>query len=83
MPVDHIVDSSEPRGRVDIQVGPARRRRWSDEVKRPIVADGLAAQRMDQGERADLLRIEVIRLSNARMTKTFGWAGDCAPWTTS
>src|SRR5215204_2779134 len=40
--VDHIVDSFEPRGRVDIQVGPARRRRWSDEVKRRIVAESFA-----------------------------------------
>jgi transposase len=40
--VDHIVDSSEPRGRVDIQVGVGRRRRWSEEVKGRIVAESFA-----------------------------------------
>jgi transposase len=40
--VDHIVDSSEPRGRVHIQVGPGRRRRWSDEAKGRIVAESFA-----------------------------------------
>jgi transposase len=40
--VDHIVDASEPRGRVEIQVGPGRRRRWSDEAKGRIVAESFA-----------------------------------------
>ena len=40
--VDDIVDSSEPRGRVYIQVGPGRRRRWSDEAKGRIVAESFA-----------------------------------------
>ena len=40
--VDHIVDSSEPRGRVHIQVGPGRRLRWSDEAKGRIVAESFA-----------------------------------------
>jgi transposase len=41
--VDHIVDASEPRGRVDIRIGVGRRRRWSDEAKGRIVADSYAA----------------------------------------
>src|ERR1700686_2730552 len=40
--VEHIVDASKPRGRVDIQVGAERRRRWSDEVKGRIVAESYA-----------------------------------------
>jgi transposase len=40
--VDHIIDGSVPRGRVDIQVGVGRRRRWSDEVKGQIVAESYA-----------------------------------------
>ena len=40
--VDHIVDASQPRGRVDIQVGVVRRRRWSDEIKGRIVAESYA-----------------------------------------
>jgi transposase len=40
--VDHIVDASELRGRVDIRVGVGRRRRWSDEAKGRIVAESYA-----------------------------------------
>jgi transposase len=40
--VDHIVDISEPRSRVDIRVGVGRRRRWSDEAKGRIVAESYA-----------------------------------------
>jgi transposase len=40
--VDHIVDASELRGRVDIRVGDGRRRRWSDEAKGRIVAESYA-----------------------------------------
>ena len=37
--VDHIVDASERRGRIDIRTGVGRRRRWSDEVKGQVVAE--------------------------------------------
>src|SRR5436305_10671324 len=40
--VDHIVETSGVRGRVDIQVGAGRRRRWSDEDKGRIVAESYA-----------------------------------------
>src|SRR6476659_3598395 len=40
--VDHIVDASGPRGRVEIRSGVGRRRRWSDEVKGGIVAESFA-----------------------------------------
>src|ERR1700752_474780 len=40
--VDDIVDASKPRGRVDIQVGAGRRRRWSEVVKGRIVAESYA-----------------------------------------
>lgn len=37
--VDHIIDASQPRGRVEIRTGVGRRRRWSDEEKGRIVAE--------------------------------------------
>ena len=37
--VDHIVDASERRGRIDIRAGVGRRRRWSDEAKGQVVAE--------------------------------------------
>ena len=40
--VDHIVDSCERHGRVDIHVGVGRRRRWSEEAKGRIVAESYA-----------------------------------------
>src|ERR1700675_4960582 len=40
--VEHIVDTLEPRGRVDIRVGVGRRRRWSVETKGRIVAESYA-----------------------------------------
>jgi transposase len=40
--VDHIVDSTRHRGRVDIRTGVGRRRRWSAQEKGRIVAESYA-----------------------------------------
>ena|ERR1017187_353323 len=40
--VDHIVDASPLRGRIEIRTGVGRRRRWSDERKGRIVAESYA-----------------------------------------
>ena len=40
--VDHIVDATTPRGRVEIRSGVGRWRRWSDEDKGRIVAESYA-----------------------------------------
>ena len=40
--VDNIVDTSSPRGRIDIRTGVGRRRRWSEEDKGRIVAASYA-----------------------------------------
>jgi len=40
--VDHIVDATAPRGRVEIRSGVGRRRRWSEEDKGRIVAESYA-----------------------------------------
>src|SRR6266542_108354 len=40
--VDHIVDATAPRGRVEIRRGVGSRRRWSDEDKGRIVAESYA-----------------------------------------
>jgi transposase len=40
--VDHMVEASRPRGRVDVQVGAGCRRRWSDEAKGRIVSESYA-----------------------------------------
>src|ERR1700730_18128235 len=41
--VDPMVETSEPRGLVEVRVGVGRRRRWSDEAKGRIVAASFAA----------------------------------------
>ena len=62
--VDDIVDAWEPRGRVEIQVGAGRRRRWSDEVKGRIVAESYAL---------DAVVSEVARRHGISPQHLFGW----------
>jgi transposase len=62
--VDHIVDASELRGRVDIRVGVGRRRRWSDEAKGRIVAESYAA---------GVVASEVARRHDISPQHLFGW----------
>src|SRR5215471_18659061 len=54
--VDHMVDTSRPRGRVEVQVGAGRRRRWSAEAKGRIVAEsyGPGAVVSDVARRHDI-----------------------------
>ena len=62
--VDHIVDASEPRGRVDIRVGVGRRRRWSVETKGRIVAESFAPGAVVS---------EVARRHDMSPQHLFGW----------
>lgn len=62
--VDHIVDGSEPRGRVDIRVGVGRRRRWSVETKGRIVAESYAPGAVVS---------EVARRHDMSPQHLFGW----------
>jgi transposase len=62
--VDHIVDASESRGRVDIRVGVGRRRRWSVEAKGRIVAESYAPGAVVS---------EVARRHDMSPQHLFGW----------
>jgi transposase len=62
--VDDIVDAWEPRGRVEIQAGAGRRRRWSDQVKGRIVAESYAAGAVVS---------EVARRHGISPQHLFGW----------
>jgi transposase len=62
--VEHIVDASEPRGRVDIQVGVGRRRRWNGEAKGRIVAESYAPGAVVS---------EVARRHDMSPQHLFGW----------
>jgi len=62
--VEHIVDASEPRGRVDIRVGVGRRRRWNVETKGRIVAESYAPGAVVS---------EVARRHDMSPQHLFGW----------
>jgi transposase len=62
--VDHIVDTSDRRSRVDIRVGVGRRRRWRDEEKGRIVAESYAP---------GAIVSEVARLHDISPQHLFAW----------
>ena len=62
--VDHIVDTSAPRGRVEIRSGVGRRRRWSEEEKGRIVAESYAP---------DAVVSEVARRHEISPQHLFAW----------
>ena len=62
--VDHIIDASEQRGRVDIRVGVGRRRRWGVETKGRIVAESYAPGAVVS---------EVARRHDMSPQHLFGW----------
>ncbi len=62
--VDHIIDASDVRRRVDIRVGVGRRRRWSDETKGRIVAESYSSGAVVS---------EVARRHDMSPQHLFGW----------
>ena len=62
--VDHIVDASAPRGRVEIRSGVGRRRRWSEVEKGRIVAESYAP---------DAVVSEVARRHEISPQHLFAW----------
>jgi hypothetical protein len=66
--VDHIVETSRPRGRVDVQVGAGHRRRWSDEAKGRIVAESYAAGAVV----SEVARPEHVTFSDGRAAPVTG-----------
>src|SRR5258707_15866648 len=62
--VDHMVEASRPRGRVDVQVGAGCRRRWSDEAKGRIVGVSYAPGAVVS---------EVARRHDISAQHLFGW----------
>jgi transposase len=79
--VDHIVDISEPRSRVDIRVGVGRRRRWSDEAKGRIVAESYApgAVVSEVARRHDISPQHLFMWRKAARSGLLSLAADDAP----
>src|SRR6266566_1168459 len=62
--VDHIVDASPPRGRIEIRSGVGRRRHWSEQIKGRIVAESYAP---------GAIVSEVARRHDISPQHLFGW----------
>jgi transposase len=79
--VDHIVETSRPRGRVDVQVGAGRRRRWSDEAKGRIVAESYApgAVVSEVARRHDISAQHLFACRKAARTGLLSLPADEAP----
>ena len=79
--VDHIVDASEPRGRVDIRVGVGGRRRWSGEAKGRIVAESYVpgAVVSEVARRHDMSRQHLFAWRKAARAGLLTLPADAAP----
>jgi len=62
--VDHIVDASPPRGRIEIRSGVGRRRHWSEQIKGRIVSESYAP---------GAIVSEVARRHDISPQHLFGW----------
>jgi hypothetical protein len=78
--VDHIVDASGPRGRVEIRNGVGRRRRWSDEEKGRIVAESFAPGAVDSrvGQSPPAATMKPLRVADASAEEDSSLLSDAA-----